>query len=91
MVFHNWGSNSRFTALKAIAKESCEMQLKSVSNLNKKIVDLNINSTLLANLECVFVYTEQPPNALTDRIAPHRIKGVFDAWCSLAVCLERQR
>jgi hypothetical protein len=37
------------------------------------------------------VYTEQPPNALTDRIAPHRIKGVFDAWCSLAVCLERQR
>jgi hypothetical protein len=55
------------------------MQLKSVSNLNKKIVDLNINSTLLANLECVFVYTEQPPNALTDRIAPHRIKGVFDA------------
>ena len=38
--------------------------------MNKKSVDLSINSALLDNLECVFVY----PNAL----APHRIKGVFD-------------
>ena len=46
--------------------------------MNKKSVDLSINSALLDNLECVFVYPEQPPNALTDRIAPHRIKRVFD-------------